>query len=69
MGGGEWVCGKPRLARLACAQVESKNGSTHDEEVVVLLFGMKMDEEDVAVVDEAVVVEFVTRKTPINSSL
>lgn len=69
MGGGEWVCGKPRLAKLACAQVESKNCSTHEEEVVVLLFGMKMEDEDVAVVDEAVVVELVTRKTPINSSL
>lgn len=38
-----------------------KKCPTH-EEVDVLLFGIKTEEEEVEVVEEAVVVEFVTRK-------
>lgn len=50
---------------VALAWAVANGFVVNEEEVVVLLFGMKMEDEDVAVVDDAVVVEFVTSPSAI----
>lgn len=56
----------PELEVVVALAWAVANGFVVNEEVDVLLFGIKTEEEEVEVVEEAVVVEFVTSPSAIS---